>query len=47
VKIGHGRQYSDVPPIKGVYRGAAEAKLEASVTMTRLTNLDPASIARS
>jgi transglutaminase-like putative cysteine protease len=47
VKIGHGRQYSDVPPIKGVYRGAAEAKLEASVTMTRLTNVDPASIARS
>jgi transglutaminase-like putative cysteine protease len=47
VKIGHGRQYSDVPPIKGVYRGAANAKLEASVTMTRLTNVDPASIARS
>jgi transglutaminase-like putative cysteine protease len=47
VKIGHGRQYSDVPPIKGVYRGAADAKLEASVTMTRLTNVDPASIARS
>jgi transglutaminase-like putative cysteine protease len=47
VKIGHGRQYSDVPPIKGVYRGAANAKLEASVTMTRLTSVDPASIARS
>jgi transglutaminase-like putative cysteine protease len=47
VKIGHGRQYSDVPPIKGVYRGGADAELEASVTMTRLTNVDPASIARS
>ena len=23
VKIGHGRHYADVPPIKGVYRGAA------------------------
>ena len=34
VKIGHGRQYSDVPPIKGVYRGTANALLEASVTMT-------------
>ena len=46
VKIGHGRQYPDVPPIKGVYRGMANAKLDASVTMTRLTDVDPASIAR-
>jgi transglutaminase-like putative cysteine protease len=35
VKIGHGRHYSDVPPIKGVYRGGAAAELEASVRMTR------------
>ena len=47
VKIGHGRHYADVPPIKGVYRGCANAKLEASVTMTRLDRGDPASIARS
>jgi transglutaminase-like putative cysteine protease len=47
VKIGHGRYYADVPPIKGVYRGVASAKLEASVTMTRLDRSDPASIARS
>jgi transglutaminase-like putative cysteine protease len=47
VKIGHGRHYADVPPIKGVYRGAAESELEASVTMTRLERADPASIARS
>jgi transglutaminase-like putative cysteine protease len=47
VKIGHGRNYSDVPPIKGVYRGAANADLAASVTMTRLEGVDPASIARS
>jgi transglutaminase-like putative cysteine protease len=47
VKIGHGRHYPDVPPIKGVYRGAANAKLSASVTMTRLERTDPASIARS
>jgi transglutaminase-like putative cysteine protease len=47
VKIGHGRQYSDVPPIKGVYRGAASAELDARVTMTRLERTDPASIARS
>lgn len=44
VKIGHGRQYSDVPPIKGVYRGSANAELEAAVTMTRL---DPQASARA
>jgi hypothetical protein len=44
VKIGHGRRYSDVPPIKGVYRGAASAELDASVTMTRL---DPQASARA
>ena len=47
VKIGHGRHYADVPPIKGVYRGAANAQLDARVTMTRLTGADPASLARS
>jgi transglutaminase-like putative cysteine protease len=44
VKIGHGRAYADVPPIKGVYRGTAGADLEASVRMTRL---DPAASARA
>ena len=44
VKIGHGRHYDDVPPIKGVYRGVGEAELSASVTMTRL---DPATSARA
>jgi transglutaminase-like putative cysteine protease len=47
VKIGHGRHYADVPPIKGVYRGAASAELQASVTMARLERHDPAAIARS
>jgi transglutaminase-like putative cysteine protease len=36
VKIGHGRHYGDVPPIKGVYRGAAEAEHDVTVKMTRL-----------
>jgi uncharacterized circularly permuted ATP-grasp superfamily protein len=35
VKIGHGRNYADVPPIKGVFRGRAGAELSASVRMTR------------
>jgi transglutaminase-like putative cysteine protease len=44
VKIGHGRRYADVPPIKGVYRGAAHADPSASVSMVRL---DPAASARA
>ena len=44
VKIGHGRAYSDVPPIKGVYRGPGAAALDAAVTMTRL---DPQASARA
>lgn len=47
VKIGHGRHYGDVPPTKGVYRGSAEAALEASVRMTRTSGMDPAATARS
>jgi len=40
VKVGHGRHYADVPPIKGVYRGAAGSELSASVRMTR-TDVSP------
>ena len=36
VKIGHGRAYQDVAPIRGVYRGPAASDLAASVQMTRL-----------
>jgi transglutaminase-like putative cysteine protease len=35
VKIGHGRRYDDIPPIKGVFRGASGARMESSVRMTR------------
>jgi transglutaminase-like putative cysteine protease len=41
VKIGHGRHYADVPPIKGVFRGGAGADLSASVTMTRTDAAPP------
>ena len=45
VKIGHGRAYADVPPIKGVYRGPAIApRSTRAVTMTRL---DPQASARA
>jgi transglutaminase-like putative cysteine protease len=46
VKIGHGRHYPDVPPIKGVYRGSATSEHEAHVTMTQLTATDPGAVAR-
>ncbi len=39
VKIGHGRHYGDVAPIRGVYRGAGgTAGHDVSVRMTRLTS---------
>jgi len=44
VKIGHGRFYADVPPVKGLYMGGTESELDASVTMSRL---DPQAGARA
>jgi transglutaminase-like putative cysteine protease len=44
VKIGHGRHYADVPPVRGVYQGSAQSSLDASVHMTRL---DPQAGARA
>jgi transglutaminase-like putative cysteine protease len=44
VKIGHGRFYSDVAPVKGLYMGGARSKLTAAVTMSRL---DPQASARA
>jgi transglutaminase-like putative cysteine protease len=40
VKIGHGRFYQDVPPIRGVYRGADGGIVEARVRMRRLDGAD-------
>lgn len=36
VKIATGRDYSDVAPLKGTYRGTAERKLSVEVLVTRL-----------
>jgi transglutaminase-like putative cysteine protease len=44
VKIGHGRFYADVPPVKGLYIGGASSQLTAAVTMSRL---DPQTSARA
>ncbi len=34
VKIGHGRDYSDVPPISGNYRGTRQRKMTVAVKIT-------------
>jgi len=44
VKIGHGRFYADVPPVKGLYMGGAGSTLSAAVTLSRL---DPQTSARA
>jgi transglutaminase-like putative cysteine protease len=34
VKLGHGRDYADVPPVSGDYRGTLERKMEVEVKIT-------------
>ena len=34
--VGRGRDYTDVPPIKGIVAGAAESDLPVTVEITRL-----------
>jgi transglutaminase-like putative cysteine protease len=36
VRVAVGRDYADVPPLKGVYAGGAVAALDVTVAMTRL-----------
>ena len=36
VVVGHGREYSDVVPHKGIYLGSPDSTLTVSVTLTRL-----------
>jgi transglutaminase-like putative cysteine protease len=37
IKIGHGRDYSDIPPVKGTYKGRAEESLQVKVFVTAPT----------
>jgi len=37
VKIGHGRDYADVPPVSGHYHGTRERKMTVAVKITALT----------
>lgn len=35
VRVGHGRDYNDVTPLRGIYAGPAESELFVSVSITR------------
>ncbi|MBB3108347.1 transglutaminase-like putative cysteine protease [Paenibacillus phyllosphaerae] len=36
VKLGHGRDYKDIVPVKGVYRGTSEARLDVKVDVRKV-----------
>jgi transglutaminase-like putative cysteine protease len=36
VRVAAGRDYGDVPPLKGIYRGAPESSMQVAVSVTRL-----------
>ena len=36
VRVGVGRDYADVPPTRGVYRGKASEELDVSVVIREL-----------
>ena len=38
VKVGHGRDYDDVQPLKGVFSGAAGASLTPTVEIRRVAD---------
>lgn len=37
VYVGHGRDYTDVPPLRGVYAGSSGSEMFVSVEVTRLS----------
>ena len=41
VKIGHGRDYDDVPPLRGVYAGPGAPEVEVSVEIRKSTGAPP------
>ncbi|MFM9377250.1 transglutaminase domain-containing protein [Gordonia sp. VNK21] len=36
ISVGTGRDYADLPPIKGIYTGSGQSQLDVSVRITRL-----------
>jgi transglutaminase-like putative cysteine protease len=47
VKIGHGRDYTDVPPLRGVFGGAAVPSLGVTVDIRRLAGAGAADAGRA
>jgi len=41
VKIGHGRDYDDVPPMRGVYAGPGAPEVEVTVEIRKSTGALP------
>jgi transglutaminase-like putative cysteine protease len=37
VTVARGRDYTDVPPLKGIYHGAPSSNMEVRVEVTRLS----------
>jgi transglutaminase-like putative cysteine protease len=42
VQIGVGRDYADVPPLKGVFQGAQQQRLNVKVLVARTPGAEPA-----
>jgi len=36
IKLGHGRDYADIVPVKGIYRGTSNQKLDVRVDVRRM-----------
>jgi len=41
VKIGHGRDYDDVPPLRGVYAGSGSPEVDVTVEIRKTTGASP------
>jgi transglutaminase-like putative cysteine protease len=41
IRVAIGRDYADVPPTRGVYKGEAESELSVAVTVTPADDVSP------
>jgi len=44
IRVAVGRDYADVPPTRGVYKGQAESELSVSVAVSPVDGPEPAEI---
>jgi len=47
VKVGHGRDYDDVPPVKGLRRGGGTEKLRVAVSVRRTPDADASAASKA